>query len=79
MQSCILREFGKINGGVKEFKEDAKYIQLSVLPAANYVVLQATQCLTNVYLLARFESQGASMSNSRCVREAIEKKNNPTV
>lgn len=74
MQSCVLKELGKINTAVKEFEEDAKYIEYSALPASNYVILQATQCLTNAYLLARFESQGAMMSNSRCVQEAIEKK-----
>jgi len=73
MQSCILVELGKITTNVKNFEEDAKYIVYSVLPASNYVVLQASQCLTNVYLLARFESQSAMLSNSRCVRDALNK------
>ncbi|KYQ52357.1 hypothetical protein ALC60_08520 [Trachymyrmex zeteki] len=73
-QSCFLSEFGKINNAVKEFEEDAKYIEYNSLPASNYVVLQTTQCLSNAYLLARFESQGAMMSNSRCIRNAVNKK-----
>lgn len=75
MQSCILNKFEKINTAVKEFEQGAKYIEYNALSASNYVILQATQCLTNAYLLARFESQGAMMSNSRCVRDAVEKKN----
>ncbi|KYN06469.1 hypothetical protein ALC62_02543, partial [Cyphomyrmex costatus] len=75
MQSCFLNEFGKINNAVKEFEQDAKYIEYNALPASNYVILQATQCLSNAYLLARFESQGAMMSNSRCIRNVINKKN----
>lgn len=74
-QSCILNELGKTTTAVREFEEDAKYIEYSALPASNYVVLQATQCLTNAYLLARFESQNAMKSNSRCVRDLVEKKN----
>ncbi|XP_011864434.1 PREDICTED: uncharacterized protein LOC105560166 [Vollenhovia emeryi] len=72
-KSCILDEFTRINTAVKEFEEDANKIEYSALPASNYVVLQATQCLTNAYLLARFESQGAMASHSRCVRDAIDR------
>lgn len=79
MQTCILSEFGKINTAVKEFENNAKYIEHNAIPASNYVVLQANQCLTNVYMLARFESQNAMLSNTRCVQKAVEKKNNPAV
>ncbi|KYN35982.1 hypothetical protein ALC56_09773 [Trachymyrmex septentrionalis] len=73
MHSCFLHEFGKINNFVREYEQDAKYIEYNALPASNYVVVQATQCLSNAYLLARFESQGAKMSNSRCIRNVVNK------
>lgn len=73
-ESCVLHEFGKVNTDVDEFQENSKYIEFIALPAANYVVLQANQCVNNVYLLAHFESQNAQQSNSRCVQDAIEKK-----
>ncbi|XP_024890269.1 uncharacterized protein LOC112466424 [Temnothorax curvispinosus] len=71
--SCILIEFAKVNTDVKQFEEDVKHIESSALPVSNYVVLKATECLDEAYLLARFESEGAMMSNSRCVRDALDK------
>ncbi|XP_025987657.1 uncharacterized protein LOC105205847 [Solenopsis invicta] len=73
MHTCVLSELGKANNSVKDFEDDTKYIEYSALPLSNYVVLQASQCMTNAYLLARFECQGSQDSNSRCVREALEK------
>ncbi|XP_029157297.1 uncharacterized protein LOC114929787 [Nylanderia fulva] len=75
MYSCILNELGRINDVVKRFEEDAKYIEFNTaLPTSNYVVLQASKCLNNVYQLARSESEGAMLSNSRCVKNVVANK-----
>ncbi|XP_011646809.1 uncharacterized protein LOC105433283 [Pogonomyrmex barbatus] len=74
MQSCLLLEFGKVNTAVENFNDDAKNIQYSVISASNYVVLQATQCVTNTYDSAYFESYSQMISNADCVRIALDKK-----
>lgn len=75
MHSCILIELEKINNDVRGFEEVAKYIEFKIaLPASNYVVLEASKCLNNAYLLARSESEGAMLSNSRCVKDVENKK-----
>lgn len=74
MHSCILIELGRINIAVRSFEDDAKYVEFNALPASNYVVLQASKCLNNVYLLAHYESEDAMLSNSRCVQEVVENK-----
>ncbi|XP_072757168.1 uncharacterized protein [Anoplolepis gracilipes] len=74
MQSCIHIELETININVKSFRENTKSIKLNGLSTSNYVVLQASKCLDNVYLLARFESKGAMSSNSRCIQDVVENK-----
>ncbi|XP_071563019.1 uncharacterized protein [Temnothorax nylanderi] len=72
-ESCVLIEYAKVNADVKQFEEDVKHIEHSALPVSNYVVRTATDCLTDSYSLARFESEGAMSSNSRCVEDAVDK------
>lgn len=76
MQSCILTELETINTSVKNFKENANHVKLDTLPVSDSIILQASKCLNNAYLMARFESEGAMLSNSRCVQDVLENKKN---
>ncbi|XP_012524108.1 uncharacterized protein LOC105829636 [Monomorium pharaonis] len=74
-QRCVLEEYAQINKAVDQFERNAgsENIKNSVLPVSDNIVRNAAKCLTDVYVVARFESYGAMLSNSRCVREAVEK------
>ncbi|XP_070159153.1 uncharacterized protein [Polyergus mexicanus] len=75
-ESCVLTELARINIAVKTYEENAKYVKFNALSASNYVVLQASKCLNNIYTLAGFESKGASSSNSGCIQNVLKNKKN---
>jgi len=72
MQTCIVTELERINVVIKTFEDDAKFAERVTQPISNYVTLQADQCVNEVYMVARFNSEESKLSCSRCVRKILE-------
>jgi len=72
MQSCIVTKLEKINVVTKTYESDTKSAERVMQPIFNYVILQVDQCMNEIYIVARFNSEESKLSCSRCVSRILE-------
>nr|XP_012222271.1 PREDICTED: LOW QUALITY PROTEIN: uncharacterized protein LOC105672123 [Linepithema humile] len=73
-KACINGELTTINHKIEAYDNDVISAEDRAFIASNNVIRQANKCISDVYVLARSNGESSMDSNSKCVKDALERK-----